>query len=248
VPPESLPLPAAVLWDMDGTLIDTEPFWIDTECKLMAEHGVSWTSADGLTLVGLPLLESARILQTAGLDLPAPTIVDALVGRMRERLAQHMPWRDGVPTLLRHLADARVPCAIVSMSYRSLVTLVADAAPPGTFSSLVAGDEVTNGKPHPEPYLLAARKLGVDIRDCVAIEDSPPGVGSALAAGAATLAVQTHVPIPPAPGLSRVASLTDVDLALLARLHGGEVIDFIPQDDPRRTVGRHRRNPPKFGT
>ena len=92
------------------------------------------------------------------------------------------------------------------------------AAPQGSFATSITGDEVANGKPHPEPYLAAAAALGVDPRACVAIEDSPTGVASALAAGCATLGVPHVVPVAAAPGLTLVDSLAGVDLAALRRL------------------------------
>jgi len=98
--------------------------------------------------------------------------------------------------------------------------------PGGAFDVVVTGDRVTLGKPHPEPYLLAADLLGVDVTRCVAIEDSIPGVGSALASGARTLAVEHMVALDDHPGMSRADSLVDVDLAVLARIAAGDVLDL----------------------
>ena len=239
IPPHGLPtpapadhgdrpdLPAAVLWDMDGTLINTEPYWIAAETELVEAHGGTWSHEQGLAMVGRPLPVSAEILRANGVDLPADEIVDFLVGRVVDELTRHVPWQPGALELLTALADADVPCALVTMSYRRLAEPFVAAAPEGAFRTLVVGDEVTHGKPHPEAYLTAAGRLGVDPSVCVAIEDSPSGIGSALAAGARTIGVEVMLPVDPAPGLSRVASLADLDVADLARVSRGDVLDLL---------------------
>ncbi|WP_369373448.1 HAD family hydrolase [Promicromonospora sp. Populi] len=220
-------LPAAVLFDMDGTLVDTEPYWMRAEHEIVAEHGASWTHEDALGAVGQALITTGRMLHDAGVPLEPTEIVTLLVDRVNEQLREAVPWRSGVLELLADLRAAQVPCAIVTMSYRSQAQVVADGAPAGTFRYLVTGDEVTHGKPHPEPYLVAAGLLGVRAEDCVAIEDSGPGITSALASGARTLGVPNEVPVPPRPGLSRAASLKQVDLEVLGRIVSGEVVDLL---------------------
>jgi HAD superfamily hydrolase (TIGR01509 family) len=220
-------VPAAVLWDMDGTLLNTEPYWMAAETELVEAHGGTWSHEQGLAMVGQPLQVSAAILRDHGVDLPLEQIVDFLVDRVVEEVAREVPWQPGARELLTALAEAGVPCALVTMSYRRLAEPFAAAAPAGVFRTIVAGDEVTHGKPHPEAYLTAAARLGVDPARCVAVEDSPAGIGSALAAGARTIGVEVMVPVTPAPGLSRVASLADLDVAALARVADGDVVDLI---------------------
>lgn len=228
--PSSDALPAAVLWDMDGTLVDTEPYWIAAEHELVDAHGGTWTLEDALSLVGNPLVVSARILrERGGVDLPDEEIVAFLVRRVVEQLRVEVPWQPGARELLVALREAGVPCALVTMSYREIAEPVAALAPEGSFATLVCGDEVERGKPDPEPYLLAAERLGVDVARCVAIEDSPAGIASGLAAGARTLGVEAVVPVRPAPGLSRTPTLEAIDLGALARIVSGETVDLMEE-------------------
>ena len=202
-------LPAAVLWDMDGTLIDSEPYWIDAEMALAARFGVSWTHADGLTLVGNPLDVSAQVLVDRGVRLTEAEIIDA-------RAAASMPWVAGAKALLGKVVGAGIPCALVTMSIGSLVDRVVEQAG-DVFAAVVTGDQVARGKPDPESYLLAARRLGVDPTRCVAIEDSPVGIRAAHASGAATIAVPRHTKDPGIPGVTVLTTLEGVGLQDLAR-------------------------------
>jgi HAD superfamily hydrolase (TIGR01509 family) len=206
---------------MDGTLVDTEPYWIATEFALAEEHGATWSEADALTLVGNDLLESGRyIKQRMGLELSPEEVVERLLDGVVERVEQSVPWRPGARELLTELHEAGVRCALVTMSYQRFVAPILRHLPPETFSVVVTGDQVANGKPHPEPYLTAAAALGVEPGDCVAIEDSNTGARSAEAAGCTVLVVENHVPV--VDGVRRVfrptlvgmtpADLTDLQL------------------------------------
>ncbi|MET0908364.1 MAG: HAD family phosphatase [Ilumatobacteraceae bacterium] len=211
--------PAAVLWDMDGTLVDTEPYWIACEHELVAEFDGTWTSADAHSIVGFDLLDAAvELRDRGGVRLDPPAIVERLLDGVIARAAHELPWRPGAARLLAECAAAGIPCALVTMSWRRLADAVIAASPAGSFIASITGDEVSNGKPDPEPYLAAAAALGVDAARCVAIEDSPTGVASALAAGCATLGVPHVVPLAPALGLTIVASLADLALADLGLL------------------------------
>lgn len=223
------PLPAAVLWDMDGTIIDTEPYWIEAEIALATRDGGTWTQDDGLSLIGKALPESAEILrERAGVKGTNEEIVDDLVRQVGQLLRTHgADWQPGARELLAELNAAQVPCALVTMSYASLADILVELLPPGTFAAVVTGDMVSHGKPHPEPYLKAAELLGVDPTACVAIEDSPTGVASAEAAGTRVIGVPHFVPITATPTRSRVNSLTELTLALISRVHTGTTIDLV---------------------
>ena len=220
-------LPDAVLWDMDGTLVASEPYWMEAERELVESYGLTWTHEDALAMVGMPLLTSGNIMAAHGVPLPGQEIADRLVAVVAERLAREVPWQPGALRLLTELHEAGVPIALVTMSYRVLAEKIVHAVP-GGFETMVCGEDVTHGKPHPEPYLTAARHLGVDPSRCVAVEDSLPGISSALDSGARTIAVEVMIPIPEVPGLTRVSSLEDLSLEDLARVASGEVLDRLP--------------------
>ncbi len=217
---------------MDGTLVDTEPAWMQAEADLVTEHGLTWTAQDAARMIGLPLLSAAQVLIAHGVDMPAEAIVSRLLNQVVGHVRRDVPWQPGALALLAALEAEGVPCALVTMSYRALTDAVLAGAPQGSFAVVVPGDEVTHGKPHPEPFLTAAARLGVDVRACVALEDSPPGIGSALASGARTIGIRHIVDVPPRPGLSRVSSLEQVDLHVLARVVGGETIDLLDPAAP----------------
>jgi len=212
-------LPDAVLWDMDGTLVDTEPYWMAAEHALVEEHGGVWTDEHARQLVGNDLMVSADYIRAhSPIELTPVEIVHELLASVVAMVQEHVPWRPGARELLESLVAQGVPCALVTMSWESLATAVVSNLPNGSFAAVVTGDVVQHGKPHPEPYLAAARLLGVDLGSCVAIEDSPPGVASAVAAGIPTIAVPHHVEVPETMGvvqISTLAGLTPVDLLRL---------------------------------
>ncbi|PJJ72165.1 HAD superfamily hydrolase (TIGR01509 family) [Diaminobutyricimonas aerilata] len=181
-------LPAAVLFDMDGTLIDSEPYWFAAEEWIVGEFGGSWDHEKSLELIGQGLWHSARILQSHGVALSEDEIIDRLTTRVLEQVALEVPWRPGALELLREVREAGLPTALVTMSIRRFASRIAEVAG-DVFDVIVTGDEVEHSKPHPEAYLTAARLLGVDPAHCVAIEDSPPGLASAVAAGTVAIGV-----------------------------------------------------------
>jgi HAD superfamily hydrolase (TIGR01509 family) len=190
-------LPAAVLFDMDGTIVDTEPYWMTAESELVHSWGGTWTHDDGLTLVGNGLEVSAAVLQSRGVDLDIATIIDKLTDRVTEQLAEvGVPWRPGAQELLREVREAGIPTALVTMSFRRMAEQIASYIPFDPFDVIIAGDEVENPKPHPEAYLTAARRLGVEASDAVAIEDSLGGLAAAVAAGTIAIGVPHMVPLP----------------------------------------------------
>ena len=209
---------------MDGTLIDSEPYWIGVETELVERFGGTWTQEDGLAMVGQAMEISARTLQERGVALSVPEITEYMIARVAEQVRVNIPWQADARALLEEVVAAGIPCALVTMSYTRLADAFLAYAP-DAFAVVVTGDKVTHGKPHPESYLTAAEQLGVDITQCIAIEDSPAGVASAHASGAHTIGVQRHVPVAPLPGVSRVASLEGIDVKVLGDITQGRVID-----------------------
>lgn len=190
--------PAAVLWDMDGTLVETEPYWIESEYELVEEHGGTWSDEHALNLVGNDLLVSGRyIREHSGIEIEPSQIVEELLDKVVARIERAVPWRPGAVELLADFRAQGVRCALVTMSYRRFVAPVLADLPDDAFEVVVTGDAVSQGKPHPEPYLKAAALLGIDPGDAVAIEDSNTGARSAESAGCRVLVVPNHVPVLP---------------------------------------------------
>jgi HAD superfamily hydrolase (TIGR01509 family) len=207
----------AVLWDMDGTLVDTEPYWIATEYAMAEKYGATWSQAHALQLVGSDLVDSGRYIQKVmGLSLSPAEIVEELLDGVVAMVERDVPWRPGAVELLASLREAGVPCGLVTMSYQRFVAPILAHLPPETFRVVVTGDQVEYGKPHPEPYLTAAAALGVQAERCLAVEDSNTGAKSAEQAGCLVLVVENHVPVLEGPRrafLDTLDGLTAQDLA-----------------------------------
>ena len=201
---------------MDGTLVDTEPYWIETEFELAERYGGTWTRENALDLVGNDLLVSAHyIREHMGIDRPPEQIVEELLDGVVRRVEQAVRWRPGAVDLLARTREAGIPCGLVTMSYDRFVAPILRHLPPETFGVIVTGDRVSQGKPHPEPYHTAAAALGVAPGDCLAIEDSNTGATSAAAAGCLVLVVENHVPVLPGERRVFADTLEGVDLAAI---------------------------------
>ena len=211
--------PAAILWDMDGTLVDTEPYWFEAEFEVVQGHGGTWSHEHARALVGSDLLTSGAYIREHGpVPLDPASIVEALIDRVVVALRRQVPFRPGAAELLAEQGRAQIPAALVTMSWQRVVEPLLGALPAATFAAVVTGDEVRRGKPDPEAYLTAADRLGVAPQDCLAIEDSRPGTASARAAGVPTLAVPHLVPLDDAPGQVVRPTLQGLDLAGLRAL------------------------------
>ncbi len=221
--PHRAALPAGVLWDMDGTLLDSEPYWIAEEQDLVREAGGVWTEQDGHDLVGNDLITSAQIiLDRTPVTMTPEAVVERLLAGVIARTRERMPWRPGARELLADCVAAGVPCALVTMSWSVFADLLLEALPERTFAAVVTGDQVRHGKPHPEPYLTACDLLGAAPADCVAIEDSPTGAASSVAAGVPTIVVPHVVAVPQRAGAVQVPTLEGLapaDLWRIARGH-----------------------------
>jgi len=154
-----------------------------------------------MQLVGQSLEFSAGILQEAGVSLERREIIDTLTAHVISQVRNSVPWRPGARELLDELHTAGIRCALVTMSEAPLAREIVSSLPKPYFDFLVTGDTVTQGKPHPEAYLKAVELLrqedpGLTLHECVALEDSGPGVAAAVASGVVTVAIPHIVPLP----------------------------------------------------
>ncbi|MFF0342904.1 HAD family hydrolase [Kribbella sp. NPDC004875] len=204
-----MPALQAVLWDMDGTLVDSETVWAEVQLELLAELGATWTIEDCMTLIGSDLRDAVQVWLARIPEgvITADELADRMFSEVVEALRKQVTFMPGALELLQALRKEEIPCALVSASYRTMIDAVLGHLPPDPFDVIVAGDEVTLGKPHPEPYLTAVERLGVDPAYCVAIEDSVTGTQAATAAGLYVVAVPQLVTVPEAPRRLVVKSL-----------------------------------------
>jgi HAD superfamily hydrolase (TIGR01509 family) len=211
---------AAVLFDMDGTLVDSEKVWDVGLTELAHRYGGQLSAAARARMVGTSMTESMAILHAdLGQTWRDPQAsVEWLEERVKELFADGLVWRPGASELLADIHAVGIPMALVTATRRHLVEVALQTIGRSHFGAVVCGDEVDETKPHPLPYLTAAALLGVDIRRCVAIEDSPTGVASARAAGAVVLAVPCEVDLSGTEGVHLVPSLSGVDVGYLRRL------------------------------
>jgi beta-phosphoglucomutase-like phosphatase (HAD superfamily) len=205
----------AVLFDMDGLLVDSEPLWFEAECAVMSRMGGSWTRADQRELTGSSLAHGVEIMRRKAPRPADPAtvgrwLVDGVTGLVASRGVALMT---GAAGLLAELAAARIPRALVTSAQRAIMDAVLTATGL-SFGVTVCGEDVSRSKPDPEPYLRAAALLGENAAGCVVLEDSPRGIAAAEAAGCPVIAVPS-VPLPPGLAVAVTASLREVDLAKL---------------------------------
>jgi HAD superfamily hydrolase (TIGR01509 family) len=188
---------AGVLFDMDGTLVDTEPLWNEAERTLMADFNTPWTEEDNKVCIGGPADRVTNYMadkvRDTGQTRPDPTMFMAgFFSFMIEKLTNEpLNVQEGALDLLQEVSDSGLPTALVSTSPRMLMDAVLTNMGQHWFDFTLSGDEVERPKPDPLPYQQASATLGVDPGWCIAIEDSPPGAQAARASGAFVVAL-TH--------------------------------------------------------
>ncbi|PXY82228.1 HAD family hydrolase [Bifidobacterium asteroides] len=222
--------PLAVFWDMDGTLIDSEPYWHQAEMDLAREHGGDWNADMGWQVSGRPLPKVAKLMRDRGLGVPEDQIPDLLIDGVIALEAHHMPWIDGVRDILAGLVAAGIPSILVTTSPRRMAQAVVAKAPEGAFADYVCGDDGLAQKPDPAPYLHAASLLDINspaqMASCLAFEDTLTGITSAVASGATTVAYTGANPVDTSSGpqfasINSYVGVTLDDLsALIARRLG----------------------------
>ncbi|HXW87685.1 MAG TPA: HAD family phosphatase [Streptosporangiaceae bacterium] len=215
---------AAVAFDMDGLLVDSEPVWFLAESAVMARLGGDWGPSDQYALIGGSLAVAVEYLLAKATRPAAPAVVARwLIEIMVEQVStKPLAVLPGAASLLAEVQAARLPCALVTSSVAAVVDAVL-ARLEVRFDVVVCGADVARAKPDPEGYLLAAEKLGADPQRCIALEDSPNGVAAAEAAGYRVVAVPSVVPVPDRPGrvvLSTLAGVTLAELRARTKLGG----------------------------
>ncbi|MCW2135898.1 haloacid dehalogenase superfamily, subfamily IA, variant 3 with third motif having DD or ED [Actinoplanes cyaneus] len=205
---------------MDGTLVDSEKLWGIALEELAVRAGGKLSEEARLAMVGTSMPVSMAIFRDdmGQPDRPSAPDVDWIHDRVTELFAEGLVWRPGARELLLAVREAGLPTALVTSTARRLAEVALKTLGAENFDVLVCGDEVRRAKPDPEPYLTAAGLLGVPIAECVAIEDSPSGVASAVAAGARVLAVPSDVELPSHDGILLRESLAGVDVPFLAAM------------------------------
>jgi HAD superfamily hydrolase (TIGR01509 family) len=214
------PFPSAVLWDLDGTLIDSERYWAISQSRLAEHYEATWTDEDEKGVIGSSLYDSSELIrQKFGIqDRSVQEIIDHLTDEVIEQMRASLPWRPGALELLLELKLAGIKTAMVTMSMRRMALAVADSIPFPAFDAVIAGDDVRFGKPHPEPYLTAAEKLGFHPSECIAFEDSITGLTSAVAAGTNAVGVTNMLKLPEGPDRKIISSLVGVSVSNLHEL------------------------------
>lgn len=218
--------PQAVLFDHDGTLVDTEPLWEMGKQRLTAAHGGTWTERDTDATLGKPLAKTVQRLGECGVPGSPEQVFEQFYTMLERVLRENPPtFIPGVEPLLRDLVDAGIPAAIVTNATSEVARYTASIAPDEVFRVIIGDEEVARGvkpKPDPDAYLQAARQLGVAPEDCVVIEDSPSGVESGVAAGITTVVVPGVQPVPEQPGVVHVSGHEAVTLDFLRSLADGQ--------------------------
>lgn len=213
--------PAALLWDFDGTIGDTEPMWWRAEARFMADLGVIESDDEGRARVGQSLETSVRQMLARAdrpdlsVDASGNIVVTYMLDLLRDEGVTYLP---GTVALLAEAAELGLPCALVSQTHGHVLQVATSGLPRNTFGAIVGGERVTHTKPHPEPFLLAAELLGVNPVDCLVIEDSPAGLRSAAAAGMAAIGVPSHAELVAGTRQRLVPSLDRVTLADVCRI------------------------------
>lgn len=220
--------PQALLVDQDGTTVDSEPIWEEVEYRLTEELGGQLTAEIRQTLIGAPVPKAAQAMITlSGTSRPQVQIENDIIEGVAQTIEERgVRWLPGAVEFIEGMAAKGIQIAIVTASFHRIADAVLADCPVEGIRLLIAGDDVPAPKPEPFGYLLAAQRLGVDIRRCVAVEDSFPGMTAAVRSGARTIVVNSEKPIELLPGVSRVRSLDQITDEVLHCVMSGECFDM----------------------
>jgi HAD superfamily hydrolase (TIGR01509 family) len=220
---ESVECFAAVLWDLDGTITDTETYWIRAYRSVAGQYGAHLGGEHVSLLAGMDLIGAAHFVRAfASIQLSAPRLAEAFTREVAGMLRKSIPWRPGARELLSQIRGAGWPSALVTGSPAVCAAPALAALPRGTFEAVVTADSGVAAKPDAAPYREAMRLLGMGPAQCLAIEDSETGARSAQAAGCKVVVIPQLAPVAPAPGRFIRASLTGLGIEELMTLVDGE--------------------------
>ena len=206
----------AVLFDMDGLFIDSEPEWHAAESEMMRSNGYDWTPEDQLRCLGGPLQRVTEYMSECLNGVKTPEqLGDLIVEEMKRRMSGKVSLMPGALEFSRELNKAQISQALVSASPRLIVDAVLIGMDEKYFLHSVAAGDIERTKPFPDPYLHAAKLLGVDIEDCLIFEDSPTGLTAAKASGAFVVGIPHLVEVPEEPRLKIIESFNVVSIESL---------------------------------
>jgi HAD superfamily hydrolase (TIGR01509 family) len=204
---------SAILFDMDGTLVDSEPLWLQAEIEIMQEVGCSWTAEDQLACLGGPRAKTEKMMQDkSGNQMPDGYFGDQLDNLMEKKLATDLRIYDGALDLIHECKEFGLKVALVTASGFRLMNVVLQNFPKDLFDVVVSGDDVARSKPDPEPYIKAAKALSVEITKSVVIEDSVTGVTAGLASGAQVIGIPHLVELSVNENLRLIETIGDLKL------------------------------------
>ena len=204
---------SAILFDMDGTLIDSEPLWLEAEIEIMEELGCNWDQQDQINCLGGPIDKTENYMQDRSNNIkPFGYFTKKLDDVMEKKLSSKLNLIPNALEIINDCKRSELKIALVTASSGRLMSAVLKRFPVGIFDAVVSYDDVKRSKPDPEPYLLAAKTLGVDITNCVVLEDSLTGVQSGLSAGAQVIGIPHLVKMPSNPNLRVVESLSEINM------------------------------------
>ncbi len=212
---------SAVLFDMDGLLIDSEPFWLEAEIELTARSGYGWTLQDQSACLGGPLTRLGEYIYSKCNQKQSPAyFTQAITELMVAKLVNGAPMMPGASSLIKELASAQIPLAMVSASPRQIVDAALAAHANLPFAITISSDDVARTKPFPDGYLKAASHLGVEIEECLIFEDSLTGMRAAQSSGAYLIAIPHIVHVDEGVKTRVVKSLEEINYQKLEKLYG----------------------------
>ena len=209
----------AVLWDMDGTLLDSEPIWIEEEAKLMRSLGVEWNDDDARNCLGGPMHRVDEYMRKRSGDRHKPLeLSELLISQMVSRLNESVNFTPGAEQLLNELYRMQIPMALVTASTREIVDAALSGIGSHYFHRTISANDVSETKPDPEGYISASRYLNVSIERSLVIEDSLTGMSAAIDSGAYVLGIPHFYDLPTGPKIKHVKSLEQISATSLANL------------------------------